>query len=131
LLKLCWIYAISPFGLRFSNLTNRGIITSGGFRWIKHPSYISKNLFWWLIYIPFVTYGPPREAVKNCAILLLINGIYYCRAKSEEKHLSENPKYIAYSKWIDQHGLLAILKKGFFRILQGTQGRAEIFSWKN
>ena len=110
-LKLCWIYAISPFGLRFSNLTNRGIITDGAFRWTKHPSYLSKNLFWWLIYVPFITNGPWQEAARNCAILLLMNVIYFIRAKTEERHLSEDPKYVAYAQWIEENGLLATIRR--------------------
>lgn len=116
-LKIFWIYAIAPFGLRFSNLTNRGIITDGAFRWTKHPSYISKNLFWWLIYVPFITNGPWHEAVHNCAILLVMNAIYYCRAKTEERHLSEDPKYVLYAQWIDEHGLLARTKRFLRRTL--------------
>jgi protein-S-isoprenylcysteine O-methyltransferase Ste14 len=116
-LKLCWVYAISPFGLRFSNLTNRGIITEGAFRWTKHPSYLSKNAFWWLIYIPFITHGPWHDAVRNCIILLLINMIYYCRAKTEERHLSEDPKYVEYARWINEHGLFAIAGRSFLQAL--------------
>lgn len=115
-LKLCWIYAISPFGLRFSNLTNRGIITDGAFRWTKHPSYLSKNLFWWLIYVPFITSGPWQEAVRNCAILLVMNVIYFIRAKTEERHLSEDPRYVEYARWIDQNGLLACIRRSVGRM---------------
>jgi protein-S-isoprenylcysteine O-methyltransferase Ste14 len=114
-LKLCWIYAISPFGLRFSNLTNRGIITDGAFRWTKHPSYLSKNAFWWLIYIPFITNGAWQEAARNCSILFVMNMIYYCRAKTEERHLSEDPKYVEYARWIDEHGLFAVARRSILR----------------
>ena len=34
------------FSFRFSNLTHRGIITSGPYRFTKHPSYVSKNIAW-------------------------------------------------------------------------------------
>src|SRR5208282_5890272 len=56
IIALASIYALSTvaFGLRFSNLTHRGIITSGPYRFTKHPAYLSKNLSWWLISVPFV-----------------------------------------------------------------------------
>jgi protein-S-isoprenylcysteine O-methyltransferase Ste14 len=32
-----WVWATVAFGLRWSNLTHRGIITDGPYRWTKHP----------------------------------------------------------------------------------------------
>ena len=38
---------------------------------------------------------------------LLVNGIYFWRAKTEEAHLlAEDPKYRAYHAYMAQHGLL-------------------------
>jgi hypothetical protein len=37
------------FGVRFSNLTNRGIITNGPYRFSKHPAYVIKNIRWWMV----------------------------------------------------------------------------------
>lgn len=108
-LKICWIWSIAPFGLRFSNLTNRGIITDGAFSLTKHPSYISKNLFWWLINIPFISTGGSLEATTNCLQLLAVNTIYFVRAQYEERHLSEEPRYFAYALWIEQHGIFSRL----------------------
>ena len=105
LLKICWIWSIAPFGLRFSNLTNRGIITDGAFSLTKHPSYISKNLFWWLIHIPFISLAGTVDGLTNCLQLLTVNAIYFIRAKYEESHLSEEPRYVAYALWIEEHGL--------------------------
>ena len=104
-LKVSWILAISPFGLRFSNLTNRGIITNGTFALTKHPSYVSKNLFWWMIHIPFLSMAAGMDAVTNCLQLLAIGAIYFIRARYEERHLSEEPRYVAYAMWIEQHGI--------------------------
>jgi protein-S-isoprenylcysteine O-methyltransferase Ste14 len=112
-LKFCWIWSIAPFGLRFSNLTNRGVITDGAFAWTKHPSYLSKNLFWWLMYIPFVSPKGGFEALSNSLQLAAIGLIYFARAKYEERHLSEEPAYIAYANWIREHGLFARLASTF------------------
>jgi isoprenylcysteine carboxyl methyltransferase (ICMT) family protein YpbQ len=100
------------FGIRFSNLTNRGILTNGPYRWMKHPSYVSKNIMWWLIAVPFVSNGPSTTILRNCVLLLCINAIYYLRAKTEERHLSRDPVYVAYSEWIATNGIYAKVRGG-------------------
>lgn len=108
-----YIYATAQFGCRFSNLTHRGIITSGPYRWTKHPSYIFKNMSWWLIAIPFIPGdGQWETAVRNCFLLGCVNGIYYLRAKTEERHLSQDPDYVAYARWIEANGIFRWLPKG-------------------
>ena len=98
------------FGLRFSNLTHRGIITNGPYRWLRHPAYVSKSMSWWLIAVPFVPlHGDILEAARLCALLLLLNGVYAMRAWTEELHLRRDPEYLRYAEWIDQHGLVARL----------------------
>lgn len=100
-----YAWATVTFGARFSNLTHRGIITNGPYRWTKHPAYIAKNLTWWLISVPFLSQGGPGEAVRHCLLLLGLNGLYLLRAKTEEWHLSQDPEYRRYAQWIDRHGL--------------------------
>ncbi len=100
-----YVWATVIFGARFSNLTHRGIITNGPYRWTKHPAYISKNLTWWMISVPFLSQGTPDEALRHCLLLLGLNGIYLLRAKTEEWHLSRDTDYVRYAQWIDQHGL--------------------------
>ncbi len=111
ILLLSAIYALSTvvFGIRFSNLTHRGIITHGPYRWTKHPAYISKNLSWWMISVPFISTSGTGTALLHCAILLIINGIYWLRAKTEERHLMYDPDYQAYAEWVGRHGLFAKL----------------------
>lgn len=100
-----YVWATVIFGCRFSNLTHRGVITNGPYRFTKHPAYISKNLSWWLIAIPFIPQGSPAEMIRNCLILLCVNFIYFLRAKTEERHLSRDPTYVAYAEWIERHGM--------------------------
>jgi protein-S-isoprenylcysteine O-methyltransferase Ste14 len=109
IIVLSVIYAVSTvaFGLRFSNLTDRGIITGGPYRFTKHPAYLSKNLSWWLISVPFVLNDGWLSAARHCALLLMLNGVYFLRARTEERHLSRDPEYVAYALWINAHGLLA------------------------
>lgn len=110
-LTAVYVWATVAFGPRFSNLTHRGIITSGPYRYCKHPSYFSKNLTWWMISIPFISNAGTIAAISSCAALLAINGIYLLRARTEERHLMRDPVYREYSAWIARRGLLARCKR--------------------
>lgn len=113
-LTAVYAWATVAFGLRFSNLTHRGILTHGPYRWTRHPAYLSKNLFWWLASMPFLsTSGSPTEIIRNCAILASINGVYYWRARTEERHLLADPQYRAYHEWMEQHGPVPRLFRWF------------------
>jgi len=111
LLVFVYAWATMSFGGRFSNLTHRGIITSGPYRFMKHPAYFSKNLSWWLTALPFAFGGSLLMRIKHCAALLMLNGIYFMRAKTEERHLSLDPTYVRYAAWLDARGLLRGLQK--------------------
>lgn len=113
ILILVIIYGLSTvaFGMRFSNLTNRGIITSGPYRYTKHPAYLSKNLSWWMVSMPFLSDLGPAAGLRHCLLLGLLNGVYYLRAKTEERHLSSDPAYVAYAAWIAEHGMFVRLRR--------------------
>lgn len=96
LLLSVYSYATVSFGIRFSNLTNRGIITNGPYRFLKHPAYVTKNISWWLISIPFISQGKTGDMVMNSLMLLGVNSIYLIRAKTEEWHLRRDPVYAEY-----------------------------------
>ena len=105
LLTGIYAWATVAFGIRFSNLTHRGVLTHGPYAWSKHPAYLAKNLFWWLATLPFLaTSGSLVDAVRNTAILALVSGVYYWRARTEEKHLSEDPAYREYAAWMSRNG---------------------------
>ncbi len=110
-LTLTYVWATIAFGIRFSNLTNRGIITGGPYALVKHPAYLSKNIFFWMTAVPFVPVESFSEAFRLCVLLLIVNGIYYFRAKTEEAHLRRDPDYVAYENWIAQNGLWAKLRR--------------------
>ena len=107
-LTAIYAWATVAFGIRFSNLTYRGVLTNGPYRFTRHPAYLSKNLFWWCSAMPFlVTTGSLAEAVRNTVFLGCISGIYYWRARTEEAHLlAEDPKYRAYHAWMSEHGAI-------------------------
>jgi len=100
-----YAWATMVFGLRFSNLTYRGVITHGPYRLTRHPAYVAKNLFWWLSTLPFFAVGGSRvDVIRNCAILAMVSGVYWWRAKTEERHLlGEDAKYRAYYAWAQAH----------------------------
>lgn len=105
LLTGIYAWATVAFGIRFSNLTHRGILTHGPYAWSKHPAYLAKNLFWWFAILPFLaTTGSFVDMVRNTALLAAVSGVYYWRAKTEEKHLSEDPDYRDYAGWMERHG---------------------------
>lgn len=110
-----YLWATISFGMRFSNLTHRGILTNGPYRYLKHPAYLSKNLSWWLVSVPFLSAEGSWQSFLNCLALLMVNGIYYLRAVTEERHLSRDPTYLAYVAWINEHGLLARVKSVMFK----------------
>lgn len=110
-LLLCYALSTISFGLRFSNLTNRGIITSGPYRFTKHPAYIAKNLSYWMVTIPFIEPLGWRLAVTHCAALATVNLLYFMRAKTEERHLMNDPQYRVYAEWIARNGIFARLAR--------------------
>jgi len=107
-LTAIYAWATVAFGIRFSNLTYRGVLTNGPYRYTRHPAYLSKNLYWWCSVMPFlVMSGSPADAIRNCFFLAVVNAIYYWRARTEEAHLlAEDPKYREYYDWMEQHGLI-------------------------
>ena len=107
LLTGIYTWATVAFGPRFSNLTHRGILTSGPYRYTKHPAYLCKNLSWWLISVPFVSSAGTWSAITNCLALVGVNVIYWLRARTEERHLMKDETYRHYAAWIARHGLFA------------------------
>lgn len=100
-LTAIYAWATMAFGFRFSNLTHRGILTHGPYAFSRHPAYLSKNLFWWIAGLPFLTTnGSWVDGARNTAIMAAVSGVYYWRAKTEEKHLGMDPAYQEYSAWM-------------------------------
>ncbi|MEO0642801.1 MAG: protein-S-isoprenylcysteine methyltransferase [Pseudomonadota bacterium] len=107
-LTAVYAWATFVFGIRFSNLTYRGVITNGPYRFTRHPAYLSKNLYWWCFSMPFLaTSGSLVDVVRNCFFLGLVGSIYYWRARTEEAHLlAEDAKYREYHAWMEEHGII-------------------------
>ncbi len=118
-----YAWATAAFGMRFSNLTHRGILTHGPYRWSKHPAYLAKNIYWWIATVPFLaTTGNYTDMVRNTVILAMVSGVYYWRARTEERHLSADPAYRAYAAWMDRNAPLPKL----IRLLKGEPAKVRV-----
>lgn len=91
LLFAIYASATVAFGARFSNLTNRGIVSRGPYRFVRHPAYLCKCSAWWLEHIPTIT-------IAKAVFLSMLCGVYALRAWTEERHLGVDPDYRAYKK---------------------------------
>lgn len=97
------VYALATvfLGLRFSNLTHRGIVTRGPYALVRHPAYAAKCFAWWSAVAPFVVHelvrAPSFRSAFPLAGLAVQTGFYYLRAVTEERHLGADPAYAEYS----------------------------------
>ena len=104
ILLLMWFYSYASFSLwlKASNLTNRGIVTTWAYKYMRHPAYVCKNMAWWIWAFPLLIWNIQRADMINTIIVLISmiawSSIYYMRAITEEKHLSQDPDYIQYKK---------------------------------
>lgn len=92
LLILMAIYTSASVALNFkaSNLTHRGIIMHGPYRFIRHPAYTCKNLAWWIGLLPAVAIASQTSVTATLLTIGSMIGwsvIYYLRALTEENHL--------------------------------------------
>jgi protein-S-isoprenylcysteine O-methyltransferase Ste14 len=90
-------WTIFALGSKSSNLTNRGIVTRGPYKWIRHPHYLAKMIVWWICLIPSALLHPWLTGG-----MIFWSMIYVLRALTEEQHLKQDPEYKAYMekvKW--------------------------------
>ena len=112
LLELIYSLATVALGLRFSNLTYRGLITDGPYLFTKHPAYVFKNISWWMISMPFMLFASDWQlALRSCLLLLAVNALYYFRAKTEENHLSHYPEYVEYALKMNEKSIFVPIAK--------------------
>jgi protein-S-isoprenylcysteine O-methyltransferase Ste14 len=110
---LIHVWGEAIFGLRASNLSNRGIITTGPYRFTKHPVYVAKCAVWLMLWMPFVAGDTVFECLRLSILWACVCVIYALRAYVEEKLLSEDADYRDYALWIDTHGIFAALGRKF------------------
>lgn len=109
-----YLWATISLGAKASNLTNRGIVSRGAYRFVRHPAYAAKNLAWWIMGFPLIFSSEIVQSFSGSTFLSFISNdflykilvpllslsvwsfIYYLRAVTEERHLSQDPSYRAY-----------------------------------
>jgi protein-S-isoprenylcysteine O-methyltransferase Ste14 len=100
-LMAVYTWASIALGFKASNLTHRGIVAHGPYRWVRHPAYVCKNIAWWIGSVPIVQ---AAFAVSTYAGMLALGSmlgwalLYVLRAITEEDHLrSVDGDYAAYA----------------------------------
>lgn len=91
-LYVIFVWATVALGVKFSNLSNKGIIARGPYKYVRHPAYAAKNIAWWFEHLQFMKDG------VNVIPLLCWNLVYTLRAITEERHLMKDPDYREYCK---------------------------------
>jgi protein-S-isoprenylcysteine O-methyltransferase Ste14 len=81
-------------GLKFSNVSYRGVVKHGPYSIVRHPAYSAKLLGWALALTPSMLTLPGFLA--GIFGWLALAAIYIMRALTEERHLSQFPDYREY-----------------------------------
>lgn len=106
-LLVLYVSASVCFGLRFSNLANRGVLAAGPYRLMKHPAYFAHAANAWILCGVLLPAAGVELGVSQWLVPLAFSLFYWGRARTEEMHMREDPDYVAYADWIARHGLLA------------------------
>ncbi|WP_171016473.1 isoprenylcysteine carboxylmethyltransferase family protein [Pseudomonas sp. D(2018)] len=98
-LMAIYTWASVALGFKASNLTNRGIINKGPYKYVRHPAYAAKNLSWFVGGLPLaltIAQENLQQGLLALIGMLCWIGIYVMRAITEERHLSSDPDYKEY-----------------------------------
>lgn len=99
LLMSIYLWATFALNIKASNLTNRGIVSSGPYAFIRHPAYVCKNLAWWIGSLPILVVQYHQGLIEFAFAVFCVGVwtfVYYLRAITEERHLLADPDYQAY-----------------------------------
>jgi protein-S-isoprenylcysteine O-methyltransferase Ste14 len=100
-LMTIYLWASLALNIKASNLTNRGIVSSGPYAYMRHPAYVCKNLAWWVGALPILLVHFNRGPGDFLFAVFCVGAwsfIYYLRAITEERHLMADPDYQAYAE---------------------------------
>jgi len=114
LLQAAFAWCTLAFGLRYSNLSYRGVLAAGPYYFTKHPAYVTKLLSFAMLSVPWVdlratSHSTPAvggeyefgavaseevvfeagcgRRLRNLLCLAGLAGLYVLRARTEEAHL--------------------------------------------
>lgn len=114
-LVLMAIYALASvaLNLKASNLTHRGIIDRGPYRYVRHPAYVCKNAAWWLGSLPVIATAWGESWWAACvafAATAAWTALYALRALTEEDHLRRvDGEYEAYCRRVPYRFIPGVL----------------------
>ena len=107
------LWGEAMMGIRSANISSRGIITTGLFRWTKHPIYVAKCFQWGFIFFPVLNALGFLNALQSGILFLLVCAIYAGRALSEERLLATDENYVKYAHYMDKQGIFAFVGRWF------------------
>jgi isoprenylcysteine carboxyl methyltransferase (ICMT) family protein YpbQ len=110
-LLVLYVWASVSFGLRFSNLSNRGLVAHGPYRWMKHPAYFAHASNAWILCLVLIPAAGVDLGLSQWLVPVAFTILYRLRSVTEEHHMSEDPAYRDYAAWIARHGALALIKR--------------------
>ena len=88
ILWLFFVIASLNLGFKASNLTNRGVVDKGLYRFCRHPAYSAKMMIWFVQALFFGAY--------YLSLFLAFCIVYTLRAYTEERHLAMGRDYRDY-----------------------------------
>ena len=87
-----FVWASFTLGLKASNLTNRGTVSNGPYRYCRHPAYTAKIMIWAIEAVFLGQYF--------IGLLLGYALIYFLRAWTEERHMALDKDYRNYQRQV-------------------------------
>lgn len=96
-------------GIRAANMSSRGIITTGPFRFTRHPIYVSKCFQWAFLFFPILNGFGILNSIQSGILFFLVCAIYIGRALGEEKLLATNENYTKYALYMDDKSMFAFV----------------------
>ena len=97
--SLAYASDLLVWGTRFSNLAYRGLIGNGPFAVVRHPAYLTKNCYFWLVGFPL--FAESGDVIRQALQLSLISALYFVRSRFEDDHLRSHSEYRGYEKGAD------------------------------
>ena len=95
-------WASWSLGFKASNLTHRGIVTTGAYALCRHPAYFFKNLAWWIGGLPVILKSFDLSLSAGFYAVFCLSAwsyLYFLRAITEERHLmSVDDDYLNYAQ---------------------------------
>jgi len=86
-----YVWASIAMGWKASNLTNRGTVAHGPYRWLRHPAYAGKNFAWWVGAVPAFSAAFSRSWIDGLyavSCMAVFTALYAARGLTEERHLA-------------------------------------------